>query len=229
MTKVAIDLFGASATSTTPFGKKILAVLRSKHAEDEIGHEDLAKVGADVAGTAREGWGSVGRNDLAVDDAFKSDVVGTSIILVHEAGHLVLEETTLDEEVKNRSIEIDYYTELETGVTVSGVRCVVPAGFDHDIESQRDLRKRDQLIDHVVKDYHARASGFDAAWIAAHKKDWGGIANRRPFTKGQYLKRLFSASILNAELIVQLLESEAGDKADFAVMIVAADWTEGGL
>jgi hypothetical protein len=217
-----IEVFAASASSQTAEGKRILAKLRELHAAKEIAFEDFSGQPEHlkgVHGMAREGSKAAEGSDIALNDDYAGDVVDTLTTLVHEAVHHLYDEGTLDEEMRTRNAEIDFYTELQAGVTVGGVLCQVPAGWDSAIETQRDKRTLDQLIDYIVGIEWRSRWGFDAAWVAAHIDDWGGIPNRWPFTKSQYVIRLIESPGAHPDLLFRLLESEAGNAKSFGDIV----------
>jgi hypothetical protein len=224
MITVCIEVFAASQSSKTQEGKRILDKLHELHGKQEIGFEDLSQVEGGVHGLAREGPAAERGLDIAVDIKDANDFSMTATTLVHEAVHHLYDESTLDEEIRSRNAEIDFYTEMQAGVMVGGILCQVPVGWDEEIETQREKRKLDQLIDSIMSFYYDKSSGFDAAWVDAHIDLWGGLPNRWAFTKSQYIIRLLPSARLYADLVLAILESEAGNATNFASIV---EWVGG--
>jgi hypothetical protein len=216
----AIDLFAASPSAQKGDGKRIVEKLLDLHRKKEIGYEELIKPGSELvtAAESRESISGWGRFDIAIDVSFSGDIARTSLELVHEAIHRLYDERVVEEELKTRNAQIDYYADLTAGVRLGGRLYKAPPGFDPDIEMQREERKLGRLIDVIVSRYDK--PGFDAAWVERHIDDWGGIANRWPWTKAEYIKPLLHEEpIRYGSIVLRLLESEAGNATNLSKIV----------
>src|SRR5262249_16740115 len=67
--------------------RQVVYRLKAEIADDEVGFGDL---GADTDGLSRQGPSGWFRNDILISNRLQSDLAATSLILVHEATHLVI-------------------------------------------------------------------------------------------------------------------------------------------
>lgn len=205
----AIALYMASTVSTTRLGRQLLSKLIELHGEAEIGFAGLeAEPGYITNAEAREGIGSWGRVDIAVNEQYRFNVIRTSLELVHEALHHVQEEAYVDEELAARGLQIDYYTELKQGIPFGRFRYQVGGNTISSLESQRTFRARGQLVDYVMTMPGYRQS-VEAAWVKNHINHWGGIKYRWRYTRARYLQVLSEDSFSNIRIILNILESES--------------------
>jgi hypothetical protein len=166
-----------------------------------------------------------------------NDVAATSLTLVHEAAHLELSRSYIEEELWCRTLAVHYLDDLAFSsaawnyATYGGGRATAPKlpnPASHPADTIRDLAQQwflftgQQLLDHILllKEYSA---SLTAGWIRDHFHIYGGIANRTNQTKGLYIRVLASSGgVANARLILQILQS-VPSQADWIDVAVAAD------
>lgn len=149
----------------------------------------------------------------------QSKLAAASLIMVHEAAHLVRETPSyIEEEMVCRTLEMLYYEDLLDGRTyisrVTGATCtarLLPDPFAVAIlrgvyTNQRDYYKEGQLIDSILEASEYRAD-LTPAFIDRSFHWWGEIQNRLPRTKGYYLQTLSADDNPRSDLILAILES----------------------
>lgn len=160
-----------------------------------------------------------------------------SLLLVHEATHVAIRFQRLLDELAARQLPIHYFREL-SGPGVFNEAADVPGakrskglaaivklmpGRMPEFKRQSDALKIDQLLDDTlaIKTY-TDESYLDAKFVVAHLGHWGGLSNRRPATKGLFIRALAkSADLHHAVRIVDVMES-VRTRADWDAMMANA-------
>jgi hypothetical protein len=139
-------------------------------------------------------------------------------VLVHEGIHAIVNMPDIYDELAARLLPIHYFREL-TGPGVfneasdpprPGGRTEivkVPAPSMPWAEKQSTALARDQLIDYLFShgDYDEM---LDPQWIVDNLRNWRGIGNRLPETKGKYIGVLAqSADNYFTRVILDIMES----------------------
>jgi hypothetical protein len=237
----AASMFFASPTGRAARGPadvramapKVVRKLRSEVVDDEVG---FGKLDANTNGLSREGISAWGRNNVVVNDRLVNDLAATSIVLVHEAMHLVVDRAYVTEELWCRTLEILYFEDLTTGTwayaqwksgQANSVRLDPTRlnGYAAYIQVQQNLWAMDRLLDHILTmDEYSKS--LKAGWIRDHFDAYGGIGNREPATKGLYVKVLTAdGGVENARLVLRVLLSVArtpGNAAEWNAVVRAA-------
>jgi hypothetical protein len=141
-----------------------------------------------------------------------------SLVLVHEGIHAIVNMPDIYDELAARLLPIHYFREL-TGPGVfneasdpprPGGRTEivkVPAPSMPWAEKQSTALARDQLIDYLFShgDYDEM---LDPQWIVDNLRNWRGLGNRLPETKGKYIGVLAqSADNYFTRVILDIMES----------------------
>ena len=141
-----------------------------------------------------------------------------SLVLVHEGTHAIVHMPDIYDELAARLLPIHYFREL-TGPGVfneasdpprRGGRTQIvriPGPSMPWAEKQSTALTRDQLIDYLFShgDYDEM---LDPQWIVDNLRNWGGIGNRLPETKGKYIGALAkSADDYFTRVILDIMES----------------------
>jgi hypothetical protein len=207
--------------------REILAKLWRLWAADEIGFRDLdARIVGDSS-PGREGPDiRVNRRItpstdpiLYATEEHQGRLAAVSCNLVHEGAHLVRPTRSLPEqEMLCRTAQLLYFRELQTGCTytsrLTGGECTAlftPTTRYYSAYT-RDCERLDHgtLIDRVILDRDYRVdltTSRTAAFIARSLTWWGGLSNRKPKTRGYYLRSLAAQSTDYAPEILDILES----------------------
>ena len=141
-----------------------------------------------------------------------------SLVLVHEGTHAIVHMPDIYDELAARLLPIHYFREL-TGPGVFNEASDPPRPGGHTeivripgpsmpwAEKQSTALTRDQLIDYLFShgDYDEM---LDPQWIVDNLRNWGGIGNRLPETKGKYIGVLAkSADNYFTRVILDIMES----------------------
>jgi hypothetical protein len=206
--------------------------------QNEIGAEILERNRGGESGV-REGF------DIRINQMFQPDnepraysntqnqskLAAFSLILAHEAIHLVHNLNLVEEEVICRTVELLYFQDLLHGLSytsrVTGERCNarLSAGSSagrtviRDCNDMRRWHERAQLVDYVLRipTYQHRLS---AQFVRRSFRWWGGIGNRQPLTKGLYLRALAEdGQRADVRLMIEILQSFSSQ----------AEWQEAGV
>ncbi len=214
---------------------QVVRKLQQEIGEDEIGFSNLD---ANTYGVSYEGISSWGRNDIQVTNILQGDIAGTSIVLVHEGTHLVIDRHYVHEELDCRTLEILYFEDLtyrpdrwwyETrrGGWAASVQLnpatLSGAPYLQGLDYQRRLLQRDQLVDYVLS-MSEYADSVRADWVRQNFSNWGGISNRWLSSKVVFMKRLAGAGgDLNARFMVHILMSiDPTRRSDWDAVVRAA-------
>ncbi len=205
---------------------QVVRKLQNLISEDEIGFSNLD---ANTYGVSYEGIASWGRNDIQVTNILRSDIAGTSIVLVHEGTHLVIDRHYVQEELDCRTLEILYFEDLaytptrwlyqtRNGGTATSVQLnpatLSGAPYLQGLDYQRTLLGRDQLVDYVLS-MSEYSDSVRTDWVRQNFNNWGGIGNRWPSSQGVFIRRLASdGGELNAAFIVRILLSVSHTRRD---------------
>jgi hypothetical protein len=243
----AINLYRESRTSkgegpalTKDLGPKILDELDSNLRNREIG---WAKMGYDLGSSHLNAKGP----DILVNQMYTDSLPAVSMILVHEAAHLVQRKAGdplyLVSEVRCRQIVHPYFDELLNRLTYTPPGSTplpdYPVGPGTlDVDKEREPNKSDQLADYLLANmfseddkFHKKpeyARGLNADWIRRNQSMWGGLANRWATTKGLYVKILAAAAEptgTDGVLIVEIMQTiKAQDHWDEMMRHVRSDF-----
>ena len=141
-----------------------------------------------------------------------------SLVLVHEGTHAIVHMPDIYDELAARLLPIHYFRELTgPGVFNEASDPPRPGGRTQIVripgpsmpwaEKQSTALARDQLIDYLFShgDYDEM---LDPQWIVDNLRNWGGIGNRLPETKGKYIGVLAkSADNYFTRVILDIMES----------------------
>jgi len=141
-----------------------------------------------------------------------------SLVLVHEGTHAIVHMPDIYDELAARLLPIHYFRELTgPGVFNEASDPPRPGGRTQTVripgpsmpwaEKQSAALTRDQLIDYLFShgDYDEM---LDPQWIVDNLRNWGGIGNRLPETKGKYIGALAkSADNYFTRVILDIMES----------------------
>ena len=141
-----------------------------------------------------------------------------SLVLVHEGTHAIVHMPDIYDELAARLLPIHYFRELTgPGVFNEASDPPRPGGRTEIVripgpsmpwaEKQSTALTRDQLIDYLFShgDYDEM---LDPQWIVDNLRNWGGIGNRLPETKGKYIGVLAkSADNYFTRVILDIMES----------------------
>ena len=141
-----------------------------------------------------------------------------SLVLVHEGTHAIVHMPDIYDELAARLLPIHYFRELTgPGVFNEASDPPRPGGRTQIVripgpsmpwaEKQSTALTRDQLIDYLFShgDYDEM---LDPQWIIDNLRNWGGIGNRLPETKGKYIGVLAkSADNYFTRVILDIMES----------------------
>ena len=141
-----------------------------------------------------------------------------SLVLVHEGTHAIVHMPDIYDELAARLLPIHYFRELTgPGVFNEASDPPRPGGRTQTVripgpsmpwaEKQSTALTRDQLIDYLFShgDYDEM---LDPQWIVDNLRNWGGIGNRLPETKGKYIGVLAkSADNYFTRVILDIMES----------------------
>ena len=141
-----------------------------------------------------------------------------SLVLVHEGTHVIVHMPDIYDELAARLLPIHYFRELTgPGVFNEASDPPRPGGRTQIVripgpsmpwaEKQSTALTRDQLIDYLFShgDYDEM---LDPQWIVDNLRNWGGIGNRLPETKGKYIGVLAkSADNYFTRVILDIMES----------------------
>ena len=234
----AASMFFASPTGRQQRGEAAVRALagrvvnRLKHeiVDDEVA---FCKTDAATAGFSRKGRSGWFRNNIVVSNRYANDLTATSLILVHEATHLTMSRTLIEEELWCRTMECYYLDDLTFSTArwdypTHGGRRAAAAKFNpvgHPSPYLRDKVEEwtafagDQLLDYIlkVKEY---SDSLEADWVRENIDVYGGIANRTRETKDLYIKVLArSGGVEDARLILKILQSvPARNRAEWVVV-----------
>jgi hypothetical protein len=205
-------------------GPKIIAKLWDLLKQNEIGYRKPKR--SSVRGSFLAARASF---DLRVNPAYVDGLpdgqrlAAVSLLMVHEGVHasLGISDDIMDE-LQARKQSVLYYQELSgpgvfnefndppiPGRQGSGIVKLPADSFPVHMEMSEYL-KREQLVDYLFDIKSYRNKFLKPKWIVDHLAIWGGINNRRPETKGRYIKRLaatydpyFAAAILDIMMTVK--------------------------
>lgn len=151
--------------------------------------------------------------DISIGEVYQPLHGVISVLLVHEACHLVIQRGDLDEETQCRTLAVLYYRELvEQGVSFD------IGDVNHEFRMQPDVQSADlgkqlryfrlnQLIDYTLH-YAKYRKLLTPEWVHRGLSWWRGPGNRWLHTRGYYVRALTeSPSAANAQDVVALLES----------------------
>ena len=141
-----------------------------------------------------------------------------SLVLVHEGTHAIVHMPDIYDELAARLLPIHYFRELTgPGVFNEASDPPRPGGRTQIVripgpsmpwaEKQSTALTRDQLIDYLFShgDYDEM---LDPQWIVDNLRNWGGIGNCLPETKGKYIGVLAkSADNYFTRVILDIMES----------------------
>jgi hypothetical protein len=141
-----------------------------------------------------------------------------SLVLVHEGTHAIVHMPDIYDELAARLLPIHYFRELTgPGVFNEASDPPRPGGRTQIVripgpsmpwaEKQSTALTRDQLIDYLFShgDYDQM---LDPQWIVDNLRNWRGIGNRLPETKGKYIGVLAkSADNYFTRVILDIMES----------------------
>ncbi len=236
----AIDLFRYSNTALGGNGQvgtwpgKIIAKLRELNASGEVGFAVARK--RSNRGSWQEGRAGF---DLRVNTTYieslpkEQQLPALSLVLVHEATHASLDFTRLYDEMAARRVPIYYYRELigpgvfnETADIPGkgpGKRVTLPKGGFRDYGEQSEALKKEQLVDFVLS-RESYADDIDAQWVIDNIANWGGLKNRWPETKANFIDKLAvnRFDTFYTARILDVMES-VDRQADWDTML---DWVE---
>jgi hypothetical protein len=131
----------------------------------------------------------------------QSKLAAFSLILVHEAIHLVHNLNLVEEEVICRTVQLLYFQDLIQGrsyasrVTGGGCNARLSANTGavgtlmRSYGNMRRWHERAQLVDYVLR-IPTYQQSLSAQFVRRSFRWWGGIGNRQPLTKGLYLRAL---------------------------------------
>jgi hypothetical protein len=186
--------------------KDVIEKLWSLWAANEIGYHQEGTL-----------WGSAAQRkgyDIRVTYRLKPDlakyetpenqakVAGTSLLIVHEATHLVRRYPYVEEEVLCRNLETVFYHDLLTGVDYNSqvkgtlLEACLSSGTSLVIEELRCEMKdevkqlRDGRMIDIVMGMKTYRDSLQASFIRRSIDWWGGAENRLPATRGYYLNTL---------------------------------------
>jgi hypothetical protein len=241
----AINIFGSSPTAqggTDPGGS---AEYRSRYLRltqlaiywlwrlwnaDEIGFHDLRWGRSSVLlgdSAAREGH-DIRVNRRLVPIAAAADygnalnqakLAAVSLVLAHEAVHMVHDRNLVEEETICRTLQLLYFDDLLQGQTYTSVvtnraHCARLTAASGDLsfiittyQTQAQWRRRGQLVDHFLGKTRTYHRGVTADFVRRSIDWWGGLQNRWLTTKGLYLRALALEPRDDSELILRILRS----------------------
>lgn len=216
-------------------GPKIIAKLWDLLKQNEIGYRKPRR--STVRGSFLDGRATF---DLQVNPSYidglpdGNRLAAVSLLMVHEGVHasLGISDDIMDE-LQARKQSVLYYRELSgSGVFNEfndpprpgrrGGIVKLPAGSFSTLKEQNEYLNREQLVDFLfgIKSY--RNKFLKPKWIIDHLGLWGGIGNRRPETKGRFIKRLAPTyDPYFAAAIVDILMS-VNSRADWDKMMAKA-------
>jgi hypothetical protein len=222
------------AADIRAMARQVVHRLKAEIGDDEVGFGNL---GADTDGLSREGVSGWFRNNILISNRLVNDLAATSLILVHEATHLVLSRPYIEEELWCRTMAVYYLNDLAfvpgtwSYAAYGGGRAMAPklnaaappTAAIQDLVRQWSAFAASQLLDYILlmKEY---SDSLTAGWIRDHFDIYGGIANRTNETKGLYIKVLAHAGgVANAGLVLQILRSVPSyASADWTAVVTAA-------
>jgi hypothetical protein len=213
----------------------VIRVLWDLYQRDEIGFHDLGRPSLH----ARFRRGRHG-HDLRVNTAYLNTVPQAirfprlSLLLVHEGTHAAVRFTDLYDELAARILPIYYFREL-TGPGVFNEATDPPRPGQRTqtvrlgplsmplFEEQSEALRHDQLIDWVLSNEHYTKERYvDAQWIVDNLTHWGGLGNRRPATRGLYIRILAQETdTYFTRAIIDIMESVSSRTAWDAMMAEA--------
>ncbi len=203
------DLDGAGK-----LGPLVVTKLKQLH---RIGWIEFATLPSDEVGEVANGR-------LRISQAFNHDVVAVALIAVHEAAHAVIPwkdtEYYVDGEVRCRRLEISFYEEL-----LAARRLPAQGRQARELEKQKELAKKDQLIDFVLsmKQY---ADQVKPRWIkrTIREQRWRGLGNRWPSSKRLFVHVLAGElPVPDAEMILEILHSSLDKPLEFTSILPLKD------
>jgi hypothetical protein len=210
----------------------VTQILWGLYRRNEIGFHNLGPVSLHGTWQVRSG------HDLRINTAYIDNLPSTarfgalSLLLVHESVHATVGFAMLYSEIAARMLPIHYFRELsgpgvfneatdppQPGQRTQTVR--LPPGCMPDYDKQSAVLSRDQLIDHVlsIKDYTTSAY-LTPQWIIDNLANWHGLGNRRPRTRGLYIRVLAAhrADSYFTRAILDIMES-VNTRADWDAMM----------
>lgn len=228
----AILLFEYSATARGgrgPVGMwpaKVVARLWRLYKTREVGFVVLKKK------TQRGGW-EEGRDgfDLQINPSYvnrlpkRNRLAAVSLTLVHEAVHAEFphgDEQGLYSELAARKLAIRYYRELSgPGVineeadfpgskSPNDRRVYLPPGTFLEYRKMSDALTKEQLVDYVLRIDTYRGEGYDfnAQWVKANIRNWGGLRNRWPETRRHFVSAILRhRDVYYIPELLEILES----------------------
>ena len=150
----------------------------------------------------------------------QSRLAAASLIMVHEAVHLVRDiPNYVEEEMVCRTLELLYYKDLHLGRTyasrVTGTRCTARIRPEpREVGHLRNLHEEQvsyydcaQLVDFVLTDTNEYRPSLTSDFINRSLEWWGGINNRHFQVRGYYLRVLADDPTRQPEPILKILES----------------------
>jgi hypothetical protein len=207
----AITLFQNSSTFTNysdsrfpSLCSEVLNILNTLH-PGEIGYRRLR---SRTVGHSFPRPGDMPEHyEIEVNINYQSDVNRTALNLVHEAVHHVLNRrhTYIYQEYGARNLQLDFYLELKNSPTT-------PLSPIPNYESQLNARNRNQLIDWIIR-VDTYGSELYGRWVRENRNKWGGLTNRREYTKARYIQELMEDSSdrrWNTELVISILDTVSG-------------------
>jgi hypothetical protein len=196
---------------------------------NEIGFHDLRSDDGLLYGDSAEREGHDIRLNRRLAPSASTNTYGTelnqaklaasSLILVHEAVHMVHDRNLVEEETMCRTLQLVYFQDLLQGRNYTSavtnqnhVARLTPASGDLSwlISSHQKLMDwwhRGQLLDHFLGRMRSYRRGVTADFVRRSIDWWGGLRNRWLTTRGLYLRALALEPADDAELILRILET----------------------
>jgi hypothetical protein len=213
----AVELFAASATSGTERGARVLGRMRALVSQSEIVYGTLPAGTSghtiDNPGPIENAIGRAGRPDITISSDHNLDIIVTALTMVHEVHHHLVDALYVIEEYRSRELEILFYRELLTGITMGGERYQAVAGTDPTTETGLRWYERDQLVDYLISLYPGE-DFLSAQWVRDnYNTSWGGLRNRWQSSKARFLRTLCLENDPSRDIVtvLNILESIADD------------------
>lgn len=155
---------------------------------DEIAY---AKLPAKKDANSKLRWGP----NIKINEKYRDDFVATSVLIVHEAVHLLIGQRTLEEEYACRLLTVSYYRDLLKGISFYAesekkkVRVYVDPNDDPvDLKTQHLKEEKGRLIDWILSIGYSNL--LTPAFVRKSINWWGGANNRTTATKKLYISAL---------------------------------------
>lgn len=201
----AVVAFEKSRTGGSATGLAVASKLREYVRKDAIFYDPLTPT---MYGSSRD---YLFGQDIKVNEGFRGNLGGTSLVLAHEGVHRVKNTSSLGEELACFELQDDYYTELLSGVTFTSpiskasiTARLAPGNFPEAIDVHQ-WRSKDQLIDFILT-RGRYAETLSSGWIQANITNWRGLGNRWATTKGHYV-RVLGSDVRYGQAILDILTS----------------------